>query len=70
MKMAAEKHFLIRAYLRQHGKDDMSKYNPDWIDGETRVEHWGYEDVPAPTAESLLSVPSRWIDYETETLHT
>jgi len=69
--MAASKHFSIRAYLRHHGKDDMCKYHLNWTKGEgTQMGHWGYDNVPVPNAASLISVSPKWVEYETETLHT
>ena len=32
--------------------------------------HWGYDNVPVPNAASLISVSPKWVEYETETLHT
>jgi len=64
--MATDIHFKIRAYLRQHGKTDMSKYQLGWANGKTTMGRWSYDDVAAPSDALLAAVPQAHLDFESE----
>lgn len=63
-------HYKIRAYLRYNGKTDMSRYQLNWVNGETTMGRWEYDDVPAPSHELLADVPQAHLDFESEVIHT
>jgi hypothetical protein len=54
----------VRAYLRQQGENDMTKFRMKWENGVASIGTWLYLTIHPPTDEDLEGVPYKFLQYE------